>query len=264
MKRISHGKTEDNGPTTAALGKFKGFSPFKPESEQQVRKKEVKTDTAAEKIKKAWKGIKRHGAWDIHYAGCLERIKKIDYSAKDVEAFSLALSGSLEEKYFSENAGMFLSALINNCKESSFVIHTTHLGEIEHIGYKNTKEIVVRGDAGQYLGNSMICGTISVNGNTDGMCGNEMENGTIIVEGNASYGVGCLMVGGTLIVKKDTDHNVGQFMRGGSIIVEGFADENIGREMEGGEIHLNGTYGSIYHMIFGGRIFHKDERIFPK
>jgi formylmethanofuran dehydrogenase subunit C len=247
---IPAGRVEPPG-TAAASGRF---GPFKPESEKAVRMQKVETNQAIEKMKKTWEGQ----VWEwcnvsVHYgvthnektySGILDSIKH-RYSAKDVEVFSVHLSEFQGEMHFSLKAGLFLSALINNCKGDDFVVHTTAFAEpVEALGYRNTRNITVEGDVGYYVGEDMGTGTIAVKGNADGNVGWYMRGGSITVEGNAN--------------------EVGHDMIGGRIIVNGNAGDDIGNGMTGGEILINGTVGSISEHFSAGRIFHKEKLIAGK
>src|SRR3989338_8903211 len=63
------------------------------------------------------------------YMLCIDSIEKtkMDYGAGDITEFSIACADSQNHMHFSAGTGLFLSALINNCKENNFVIYTNHL-----------------------------------------------------------------------------------------------------------------------------------------
>jgi hypothetical protein len=214
---------------SAILAASGRFGKFRPETGHDVRRNTVEGNPAIEAMKVARSGFGdfMYQAPEDNYAGMLERIRNLDYSAKDIEAFCIVLPVFEHEGAFSSNAGVFLSALINNCRDSEFMIHTGQLVKpINYIGYRNTKNIIIDGNAGRELGF-------------------EMEGGTITVNGNAA-------------------HHVGFGMRGGIITVNGNADSWIGEEMKGGEIRIVGDCSELSSCILGGRILHKGEQIFPK
>ncbi|MDD5172510.1 MAG: hypothetical protein PHF60_05760, partial [Candidatus ainarchaeum sp.] len=187
------------------LAIVKGFRGYKPEEEKGVRKAEVVEDEALKKLKAAWKACHyscgEHGTYRMMH----EAVKTLKYSAKDIENVSVALAEFQNEVRFSEKAGLFLSALVNNGEDSEFVIHTAHFARpIGYLGYQNTKNITVDGDVGEMLGD-------------------RMDGGSIFVRGNASYYVGWMM-------------------KSGIITVGGNASHAVGTGMDGGEIHLNGDY----------------------
>ncbi|NYZ74440.1 hypothetical protein H0O00_04825 [Candidatus Micrarchaeota archaeon] len=211
-------------PDAPVLAMANRFQIHAPETEKAVRKVEVVEDETLEKMKKAWKKCNYNYDWSKYYSKMLEIAKRLRYSAKDVENFSLALVEFQGEKRFSEKAGLFLSALINNSKDTVFVIHTAHFAEsINHIGYLNTKNITVEGNAGDYVGGLMTSGTITVEG--------------------------------------DAGKKIGWLMKRGIITVKGDAGECVGSGMKDGKIYVNGEIGGISDEISHGKIYHKGELI---
>jgi hypothetical protein len=212
-----------NAPVLAMANRF---SRYKPEEEKAVRKVEVVENETLKKMKEAWNACSYTSYPydrnpDREYAKMLEVVKKSEYSAKDIENFTLALAEFQEENRFSGKAGVFLSALINNCKDSELVIRTVHLAKsINFLGYKNTKKITVKGNAGADVGHNM-------------------QGGTITVEGNAGSHVGYDMEGGTITVNEDAGGWVGHWMNGGEIRIEGKI-ESISNSVEHGKIYHKG------------------------
>ena len=80
------------------------FGKYKPEEEKEVRKLTVKEDEVLKQLKAAWKKFKygKVEAFDDNYRNALKLVKCIDYSAKDVERFSLALVEFQDEENFSD------------------------------------------------------------------------------------------------------------------------------------------------------------------
>jgi hypothetical protein len=289
--------------TLAALGKFKGF---RHEPLHEVRAKKVETNPAIGKMREAWKACKPLNPDDFRntYADMVEKIGNPNHCAKDIETFCIVLAGFQDETDFSIRAGLYLSALINNCEGDGFVIPTSHFTEpIQDIGFRNTKRITVKGNAGDSVGSNMEGGIIVVEGDAGGSVGINMVQGSIVVRKDAGDTLGMFMKGGSIIVagnigddagwsmdagaitvKGNAGENLGRNMRGGVISVNGDAGESVGLamkngiitvggdagdnvclNMEGGEVHINGSvFGSIYDGFIGGRIFHKGELIIDK
>lgn len=257
------GKRKDSDASVLALAKV--FRGLKPETEKPVRPIELVDDETLEKMKEAWKPVEIDKSdWNASYENALAQVKKLKYTAKDVENFSIALAGFQNEGLFSYKAGYFLSALINNCKDNEFIIHTAHLELIRYFGYKNTKNIVVKGDLGGIVGLRMECGSITVEGNAGDWVGDEMNGGNITVKGNATDWAGDEMKGGVITVEGDVGYSLGEEIGGGTIIVKGNAGNGVGRLMTGGEIRLEGEYGGIGDNIKHGKIFHKGVLIVDK
>jgi hypothetical protein len=162
-----------------------------------------------------------------HYAAMLDSIKELECCAKDVEAFSVQLAEFQHENEFPAKAGLFLSALINNSKDTVFTIQTYHLHtKIDVIGYRNRKDIVVNGGAGHCVGREMKSGTITVNGNVGECLGDHMSYGKITVNGNAGMWVG--------------------------------------DEMDGGELRINGRCSDISPLLRGGKVYFNGELLLSK
>jgi hypothetical protein len=246
-----------------ALAIANKFGKYRPEEEKAVRKVEVVEDETLKQMKEAWKEL-----WLTahHHLDAVRLVKPFEYSASDVEKFSIAIAEFQADDDFSFKAGIFLSVLINGGKENDYIIHTAHMAVPIHcIGFNNTKCIVVEGDAGGWCGQKMQGGRITVHGNTANALGYDMEDGCVIVTGNATMLVGLSMKNGAIVVKGDAGNQVGTFMEGGSITVNGNVDDTVGEGMLGGEIRLEGGYRNIATWNFKhGKIFHKGKLIVDK
>jgi formylmethanofuran dehydrogenase subunit C len=260
----------------------KRFGRFKDEDEKAVRAPQVAEDQVLKQLKEAWAKVELRCGYmlrpryiDESYSACLNAIKGLSYSSKDVEKFSLALAEFQETKAFANKAGFFLSALINNCQDSDFIIHTKHLKRIGYLGANNTKNITVDGDAGNCLAVIMSCGRISVDGNVGDGAGERLEGGEIVINGNSGYELGSNMKGGKITVKGNASPSAGVFMeggeifihgasgvflggymKGGKITVKGNAGEAAGNGMTSGELHIEGDYESLGD-VRGGKIYYK-------
>jgi formylmethanofuran dehydrogenase subunit C len=218
---VTERKNKMDTPALAIGGRFGKFGP---EEEKASRKAEVKETEAVRQMKEVWKLNPDYNG-NVAYYGCiLAAIKDLRFTAKDVEKFSLALVEFQFEDKFYWKAGLFLSALINSGEDSDYMIHTQHLAVLPRwLGYKNEKNIIVNGNAGDCVGERMKGGRITVKGNAGGWVGNEMKGGSIIVNGNAAC--------------------------------------TVGYRMKGGEIWLEGDYESLTRYIDWGRIYHKGRLI---
>lgn len=260
------------------------FDRYGPEKERAVRGVDV-NDEVLQQLRAAWKrfgdayleGEEEEG----NYLAAIKAIKDVEYTARDVEKFSIAMAEFQDEEEFGSKAGDFLSALINEGSDSSYTIHTRYLNTlITGLGHNNTKHIQVEGDVGKYVGYKMKGGSITINGSSDDYLGGWMEGGRIIVrgdsrtfvggtmkggeiivEGNTRFNTGAHMEGGSIVVEKNTDSYTGNRMEGGKIVVKGNSGKGVGNEMQGGEIHLEGEYESIAMNTKGGNIYHKGELI---
>ncbi len=218
------------------------FGRYKKEPRQTVRRADVKKGDISKALKDAWVKVEYENNHEIFYIKAINLLKDIVYSSKDVGNFSIALAEFQNDKRFSWKAGMFLSALINTCRDQDFIIYTNHLAvNLVLLGYQNTKSIIVNGDVGDDLGSNMEGGTITVNGNVESWCGINMKSGVLIINGN-------------------TVHSLGYNLQGGSIIINGYAGFWVGEYMSGGNIYINGNF-ELNLNRFGGRIYHEGRLI---
>lgn len=309
MKALKYKKVV---PVPSALALSNPFGRYHGENEQAVRQAEIKPQSEVFRmIKKVWEEVADcrcddYTTWhNVNRRGLcsdarekIETMKKIPYTTKDVEKFSVHLAGYTEVEDFDKKSGLFLSALVNYCNDMDYVIHTRHLPILlSYVGYNNTKNLIVEGDAGAYLGEDMRKGNIVVSGNATEGVGNWMSDGRIIVKGNVDYAVGEGMeggeirvggnagnwvglgmvngaisiggnagnhVGGSLTTYAEDDENTRiTLMKGGTIRVTGNVRNGIGNEMEGGEIHIFGEIGSL-GQVTHGKIYHKGKLIIDR
>jgi formylmethanofuran dehydrogenase subunit C len=298
-------KKQESGPE-AGLAASKRFGRYKKETGKAVRETEIQGDEVLSRMRDALVGMRVEMTFELKeddgyiYASSAVKGMGMEYSAEDVERFSLTLTGLEHGEEGGRWAGMFLSALMNLGQEDSYRVHTTHLDvELEYLGYRNRKSIVVAGNGGHHLGERMSGGEINVTanvgesaggsltggrlvveGNAGEYLGNDMADGEILVRGNAGRHAGNIMRSGTITVLKralneagsdmiggslrigSTGNKLGSGMEGGSILVEGNAGSRVGLGMQGGEIHIKGRVKSISDPRFGGNVYVGD-KVYP-
>lgn len=187
MANLIHPTLEPEG-ASHRLDTLKRFGRYKDESEKKIRDAKIR-DEILEQMEAAYEKSRFSGTWrkgqPDEYELLLSHIKDIDYSARDVERFCIALARFQGEEWFGRQAGHILSALINNGKDDDFTIPTKHLSErIHFLGSHNTKNVAVEGDLAEWIGKEMTAGRIHIRGNIIDGVGTRMHGGTIIVEGN--------------------------------------------------------------------------------
>ncbi|VVC00707.1 Tungsten-containing formylmethanofuran dehydrogenase 2 subunit C [uncultured archaeon] len=202
-------------------------------------------------------------------------VEGLEYAARDVLEFSIALGKYQTHPRFEECAGLFLSALINKSSEKNFTVITEHLENISELGYANTKDVIVRGncgkgfasrmesgraevfgDAGESAGSGMKGGTVIIHGNTGDRPAADMHGGELFINGNAGYTAGEGMEGGKLEIFGNSDWMPGLDMRGGIVILHGNCPGNAGAFMKGGKMIIRGSPGgNPGGNGFAGRIF---------
>ena len=127
---------------------------------------------------------------------------------------------------------------------------------LTHIGAEmTTGEILVEGDAGDFLGSAMAGGKIQVQGDTACWTGASMSGGKIEVFGSSSDYLGAAqqgkvfgMSGGTIIVHENNGDRTGERMRRGTIVVFGQSGEFTACKMLAGTIIVLGKTGAYIGM----------------
>ena len=204
------------------------FGKYKKESDKAVRRVDIKEDESLKAIKLAWLRLCEDFVGDVEtpYARAVELVHNLEYSARDVESFSLMLSELQTAHSSSHYDGLFLSALINMSKDDTYIVHTVSLNRpLNFLGYENVKNIIVKGDVGIGLGNGMKQGTIKITGNADSCLGERMTGGRITVNGETGDAVGGLYGN------------------------------------RGGEIYLNGNFGQPTYAHISSDIYHNGKLI---
>lgn len=109
----------------------------------------------------------------------------------------------------------------------------------------NGTTLLLKGDSGRYLGDTMASGIIVVEGKAGNGVGANMHSGEIIIKGTAGSRVGVGMKGGVIIIDGDVDDELGLHLFEGDILVTGNAGKNVGRFMTGGRIFVNDKIKSL-------------------
>jgi len=254
-------KQKSAGNDTTEMAADKRFGRYRKENKQTIREPERKLNEKLEQLRKVWEKFE-FSCVDLgndpsegkkrNYRNALIALRGMPMTAKDIEGFSLAVLPNVFQKWdgVGDKAGFLLSAMINNCMERDFIVHTQHIAfELNYLGYRNSKNIIVIGNAGSGLGCEMSKGSILVKGSVTNYVGIDMNGGSITVEGDAGYEVGSSMKTGIIIIQGNTSHSVGADMKGGQIYIEGNI-ESIAR--------------SNVDYIKHGKIFHKGKLIVDK
>jgi len=254
------------------------FSQYKPETEKTVRKAEVNEDKVIEQLRgglrqamQLWSNEGSRMSDILLVLSDAELISELYHlfrkvnrlterltttmtiTAKDIERFSLATGEFQHEAGFAGASGIFLSKLISMGTGSRYTIHTGHLEVLPiYLGYGNTKDITINGNAGGGAGFAAECGILKIRGNADFYTGYEMSGGIIHIEGDGVY-AGSGMRGGTILIEKDAYDHVGCGMERGTLHVKGDANW-VGHYMKGGVIHVDGNGRDVGYSMEGGTI----------
>ena len=183
-------------PTPAETPARKRFSKYKPEPSKTVRKAQVKESPMQKKLKAACRRYTRTKGMVVTQAAdnvefhnpkrkaiVEDMLKAIDYSAKDVEKFSLSL-GNLVQSLDKGMVVEFLNYLIMHCKDSDYVVYTEGLGsDFQYFLLHNTKNVVVHGDLGWNACHVMWSGKVTTTGDAYPGLARSMQGGIIEVQG---------------------------------------------------------------------------------
>lgn len=112
-------------------------------------------------------------------------------------------------------------------------------------------EIIVRGDAGAYLGHRMAGGAIRVEGSVGDYCASGAKNGLVTVTGHAGDFLAAAlpgehrgMAGGLVLIRGNAGDRVGDRMRRGMVLIEGGAGDYCASRMGAGTIAVLGRTGA--------------------
>ncbi|MFH0860060.1 MAG: hypothetical protein V1921_02570 [Candidatus Altiarchaeota archaeon] len=133
------------------------------------------------------------------------------------------------EVYFQFQAGMFLSALINNCPDNNIVLDVARLPKLNYLCscLDNQKEVTILGDVGNYAAFGAKSGKVTIHGSAENGLGSELDGATVMVDGDAGM--------------------------------------NVGSNAHSGEIHLGGKRFQLApNLSEDVRIFHRKNKIWPR
>ena len=122
-------------------------------------------------------------------------------------------------------------------------------------GFKHG-ELIVEGNAGDYLGVLNDGATIRVKKNAARYLADNMTSGTIIVEGNADYGAGQYCYGGTIVIRGSAGNFTATMNKGATIIVVGNVGDEVGTFMLKGDLVVIGNAGENFaNYLIRGNVY---------
>jgi formylmethanofuran dehydrogenase subunit C len=124
--------------------------------------------------------------------------------------------------------------------------------QLHHIGQEmESGQIVVEGDAGDFLGNGMQDGSIRVIGNAGDYAANGMQGGRVTVTGNIGAFAGSGMHNGILHVHGDaSDFTAAALpgamdgLNGGTVLINGNTGDRLADRMRRGLVYVKGNAGA--------------------
>jgi len=117
-------------------------------------------------------------------------------------------------------------------------------------------EIVVKGDAGDYLGVLNAGGTIIGTESAGSYLADNMTAGTVVVSGDAGFGAAQYCYGGTVIIRGDAGDFTATMNKGATIIVCGDVGNEVGTYMLKGDLIVVGNAGeNLANCLIRGNVF---------
>lgn len=117
-------------------------------------------------------------------------------------------------------------------------------------------EIVVQGNAGDYMGVLNAGATIRVTNNAARYVADNMTSGIMIIEGNADYGTAQYCYGGTVIVRGNSGDFTATMNKGATIIVCGDIGDEAGTYMLKGDLIVLGNAGEHFaNYLIRGNVY---------
>ena len=117
-------------------------------------------------------------------------------------------------------------------------------------------EIVIQGDAGDYLGVLNAGATIRVTKNAARYVADNMTAGTVVIEGNAEYGIGQYCYGGVVVVRGNAGDFTATMNKGATIIVCGDVGDEVGTYMLKGDLIVLGNAGEHFaNYLIRGNVY---------
>jgi glutamate synthase domain-containing protein 3 len=117
-------------------------------------------------------------------------------------------------------------------------------------------EVVIEGDAGDYLGVLNDGATIRVTRDSGNYLADNMTAGTIIIQGSAGYGAAQYCYGGTVIIHGNAGDFTGTMNKGAVILVKGDVGDEVGTYMLKGDLIVMGNAGENFaNYLIRGSVF---------
>jgi glutamate synthase domain-containing protein 3 len=172
-------------------------------------------------------------------------MKTIDARSKDLMSVNRTLKQSLNERPMAvKNAG-HLHGLGAGLRHGQLMVRG-NAGD--YLGVLNTgATITVTQDAGKYVADNMTDGTVIIEGSAEYGAAQYCYGGLVIVRGNAGDFTATMNKGATIIVCGDVGDDAGTYMLQGDLIVIGNAGANFANYLIRGDVYVGGEWQSLGH-----------------
>jgi len=174
-------------------------------------------------------------------------METINAKSKDLKNINAAVKEILNGEPVSVKNAAHLHGLAAGFKHGEVVV-VGNAGD--YLGVLNAGATVrVTKNAGKYLADNMTAGTIIVEGDTDYGAGQYCYGGTIVVHGSSGDFTATMNKGGTIIIAGDVDDEVGTYMLNGDLVVVGNAGKNFANYLIRGTVYIGGECESMGHNV---------------
>jgi len=172
-------------------------------------------------------------------------MKIINAKTKDLKAVNRALKDATNGQPVTVTNAKHIHGLAAGMKYGEVIIKG-NAGD--YLGVLNSGAAIrVTKNAGKYAADNMTDGEIIINGNTDYGVGQYCYGGIIVVHGNAGDFTATMNKGATVIIAGNVGDDVGTYMLAGDLIVVGNAGENFANYLIRGSVYIGGDWKSIGH-----------------
>ncbi|MCK4899918.1 MAG: hypothetical protein KAS38_14155 [Anaerolineales bacterium] len=170
-------------------------------------------------------------------------MKTIDAKTKDLKTTSKALKEALNGQPVEVKNASHLHGLAGGLKHGEVIIR----GEAgDYLGVLNDGTLIkVTDNAGQYAADNMTAGTLIVEGNAAYGAAQYCYGGTVVVHGNAGDFTATMNKGATVIIAGNVGDEAGTYMLNGDLIVAGDAGENFANYLIRGNVYIAGEWKSL-------------------
>lgn len=138
--------------------------------------------------------------------------------------------------------------------------HRVIVTDVQHIhgvaaGLK-VGDILIQGDAGDYLGMLADGVTIEVTKNAGKYAADNMTRGQLLIQGNAGFGAAQYCYGGTVVIYGSADDFTGTMNKGATIIVAGDIGDEAATYMLDGQLVVVGNAGfNLANYLIRGTVY---------
>ncbi len=169
----------------------------------------------------------------------------IDAKTKDLKKTSLALKEAINEQPVELRHVSHLHGLAGGLKHGEVVIHG-NAGD--YLGVLNDgASIQVTGNVGKYAADNMTAGLLNISGDAGYGAGQYCYGGTLVVHGDAGDFTATMNKGATIIIAGNVGDEAGTYMLKGDLIVVGDAGENFANFLIRGNVYIGGKWKSLGH-----------------